>query len=65
MKLHHSAIEKIVNICITYAGSPNEVKIRNLLNQLDFTPYERKLNDNQDIVLVTTEDFVKALKDNG
>lgn len=62
MKLHHTAIEKIINICTTYAGSPNENKIRNILNSLDFTPYERKLNDNQEIVLVTTEDYVAALK---
>lgn len=63
MKLHHTAIEKIVQICTTYAGSPNESKIKNILAALDFTPYERKLNEQQDIVLVTTEDFVNALKD--
>ncbi len=62
MKLHHTAIEKIVNICITYAGSPNETKIKNLLAEIDFTPYERKQNDKQDIILVTTEDYVRALK---
>lgn len=63
MKLHHSAIDKIVQICITYAGSPNEVKIKNLLAAIDFTPYERKANDKQDIVLVTTEEYVRALKE--
>lgn len=49
---------------MTYAGSPNEAKVKNLLNELDFTPYERKLNESQEIVLVTTEDFVNALKNN-
>ena len=62
MKLHGSAIEKIVQICTTYAGSPNESKIKKMLSEIDFTPYERKLNENQDIVLVLTEDFVNELK---
>jgi hypothetical protein len=63
MKLHHSAIEKIVQICTTYAGSPGETKIKKLLQAIDFTPYEQKLNENQDIILVLTEDFVNALKE--
>lgn len=62
MKLHHTAIDKIINICITYAGSPNESKIRNMLSEIDFTPYERKTSDKQDIILVTTEEYVRALK---
>jgi len=62
MKLHHTAIEKIVQICTTYAGSPNEVKIKTMLANFDFTPYEQKTTETQEIILVLTEDFVNALK---
>ena len=61
MKLHASAIEKLVALFHTYGGTPDEVKLKRLIQQLDFTPYERKTTPDQDMILVLTEDYVKAL----
>lgn len=61
MKLHASAIEKLIALFHTYGGSPDEVKLKRLIQQMDFTPYERKQGD-QDMILVLTEDYVKALQ---
>lgn len=61
MKLHASAINKIVHLSHLYGGSTDEAKLRAFLNQLDFTPYERRTTENQEIILVLTEDFTKEL----
>lgn len=60
MKLHASVVEKLLYIMQTYGGYENEKKLRVRLEALDLTVYERKTG-NQDMVLVTTEDYVKNL----
>lgn len=44
----------------TYGGFENEKKLRVHLEGMDLTVYERKTG-NQDMVLVSTEDYVKNL----
>lgn len=61
MKLHQSVIEKLLNIYTNYGGFSNEVKLRKALELIDLTVYERKTTQNQEMVLVTTEDYVKNL----
>ena len=61
MKLHASAIQKLIDLFQTYGGSPDEVKLKRFIQNLDFTPYERKTTADQDMILVLTEDYVKAL----
>ena len=64
MKLHASAIDKLVDLFNTYGGSPDEVKLRKLIQQLDFTPYEQKTTIEQQMILVLTTDYLKALNTN-
>jgi len=61
MKLHASAIEKLISLFNTYGGSPDEVKLKKFIQNLDFTPYEQKTTVDQQMILVLTEDYVKAL----
>lgn len=61
MKLHASAIEKIVDLFNVHGGSPGEAKVRKLLSSLDFTPYEQKTTPDQAMILVLTQDYIKAL----
>lgn len=62
MKLHPSAIDKILHMVQAYGGtSPDEIKLKKIIASMDFTPYERKLTDDQEVILVLTEDYVKAL----
>lgn len=61
MKLHPSAIEKLLHMVQAYGGSPDEVKLKKIIAAMDFTPYERKTTNEQEVILVLTEDYVKAL----
>lgn len=61
MKLHASAIDKLISLFNTYGGSPDEVKLRKLVQDLDFTPYEQKTTPDQQMILVLTSDYIKAL----
>jgi hypothetical protein len=62
MKLHSSAIDKLLTLFQNYGGtSPDDVKLKNMIASMEFTPYERKLTSDQEVVLVLTEDYVKAL----
>ena len=61
MKLHSTAIEKLISLFNTYGGSPDEVKLKRWIAGLEFTPYERKTTHEQEMVLVLAEDYVKAL----
>jgi hypothetical protein len=61
MKLHASAIDKLISLFNTYGGSPDEVKLRKLVQDLDFTPYEQKTTAEQQMILVLTSDYIKAL----
>ena len=61
MKLHPAVIEKLINIYENYGGHLNNGKLRAQLNNLDLSAYERKTGE-QDIVLVLTEDMMKAIR---
>lgn len=61
MKLHPSVIEKILNIYTNYGGFSNDNKLREHLNKIDLTVYERKTTADQEMILVLTEDYVKKL----
>lgn len=61
MKLHTSVIEKIIQIYDNYGGFTNQNKLREHLNRLDLTPYERKHSPNGEVILVTTEEYMKQL----
>jgi hypothetical protein len=64
MKLHHSVVEKLIYLFQNYGGHENDVKLKQHINALDFTPYERKTG-NQDLILVLTEDYMKLLNNPG
>lgn len=64
MKLHQSVVEKLIYLYKTYGGYQNESKLRNRLDDLDFTIYERKTTANQEMILVLTDDYVKNLNQN-
>jgi len=61
MKLHQSVIDKIIQIYTNYGGFQDERRLRDHLNKMDFTPYERKADNKQEIILVLTEDYLKEL----
>ena len=66
MKLHPGVVEKIIQIYTNYGGFSDERRLREHLGKLDFTPYERTTTDNQEVILVLTEDYLKELsKTNG
>lgn len=61
MSLHPSAFEKVLYYFDLFSGYDTELKLRNSLSTMEFTPYERKLTGN-DVVLVLTEDYMKILQ---
>ena len=61
MKLHPSIITKLLNIYQNYGGFPDERKLKEQIERLDFTVYERKTTNAQEMVLVLTEDYIKQL----
>jgi hypothetical protein len=61
IKFHASVVKKIMELYDMYGGHENEYKLRTSFNQLDFTPYERKV-EFKDTVLVLTEDYIKILR---
>ncbi len=63
MSLHVSAFERLMYYFDLYAGYDSEDKLRNCLNGMDFTPYQRKLQGNETI-LVLTEDYARTLNQN-
>ena len=60
MKLHASAVEKLIKIYESYGGFQNYNKLRQALANLDLTPYERKQGV-QEVILVPTEEYLKEL----
>ena len=62
MKLHSTAIEKILRIYENFGGTSDEKKLREKLHQLDLTPYEQKLSAGGNIVLVPTDDYELQLR---
>lgn len=63
MRLHSSAIQKIMYAYDMYSGHVNETKLRASIIDLDFTPYERK--EQQETILVLTSDYMQTLQQNG
>jgi hypothetical protein len=61
MRLHTSVIEKLLYIVQNYGGHEHDTKLRNKLNEIDLTPYERRNTPNQEVILVLTEDYMKQL----
>ena len=61
MKLHPHVVEKLVYLYEKYGGHLNNSKLKAKLEQLDLSAYERKTGE-QDVVLVLTEDMMKALR---
>ncbi len=59
MKLHGSAIERIIRLV---ESTTNQDKLRAEIRKLDLHPYEQKLNNGGNIVLVLTEDYEAQLR---
>ncbi len=62
MKLHKSVVDKLLYFYQTFGGYERETKLREMIKNLDLTPYERKENGNGEVVLVSTEDYIKELE---
>jgi len=62
MKLHQSVIEKLLNVYTNFGGFSDDRKLREQLDKLDFTVYERKTTSRNELILVLTEDYVKELQ---
>jgi hypothetical protein len=60
MRLHASVIEKLLYIVQNYGGHEHDHKLRAKFNEIDLTPYERR-SQNQEVILVLTEDYMKQL----
>ena len=54
MRLHITAIEKLLRAYDTYGGHRGEKKLRNALEQLDFSTYER---ENGETIRVDSSDL--------
>lgn len=61
MKLHATAINKLIELFHLHGGATDEHRLKAYLANLDFTPYERKTTANQEMILVLTEDFIKSM----
>lgn len=61
MKLHHTAVTKLIDICTNYGGYAQESRLREQLNEVDLAVYEQKA-ESSDRVLVMTEDFQREVK---
>lgn len=61
MSLHTGAFEKVMYFFDLYSGYDSEQKLRNILSNLEFTPYERKTGAH-DTILVLTEEYAKTLQ---
>ena len=61
MKLHPAVVDKLIYLYENYGGHLNNGKLRAHLNSIDLSAYERKTGE-QDVVLVLTEDMMKALR---
>lgn len=61
MKLHPNVIDKLIYLYENYGGHLNNSKLRAHLNAIDLSAYERKTGE-QDVVLVLTEDMIKAIR---
>ena len=59
MKLHDTAIERLIKMFTTYGGYREETRLREALKKTDFSEYKRQTRG-QETILVLTEDLVRA-----
>ncbi len=64
MKLHASVVTKLLQIYTNFGGFSDERRLREHLEAVDLTVYERKTTQEQEMLLVLTEDYVKQLSGN-
>jgi len=64
MRLHISVVNKLLELVQNYGGHEHDHKLRAKFTELDLTPYERQSTQNQEVILVLTEDYVKQLSGN-
>ena len=60
MKLHSTALQKILYLYNMYSGHSNESKMKGSISALDFVPYQR--NNTGETVLITNEDYMRVLQ---
>lgn len=65
MKLHPTAINKLIEMFHLHGGTMDENRLKGHISNLDFTPYERKTTADQEMILVLTEDYIKSLNTKG
>jgi hypothetical protein len=58
MRLHTTAIEKLIKLYSNYGGYPEERRLRQALLEMDLTEYKQQTGKKQS-VLVLTEDYIK------
>ena len=63
MRLHTTAIEKLIQIYKNYGGYPEEKRLRAALAETDFTEYTQQSGP-KNTILVLTEDYNKHLARN-
>lgn len=61
MRLHSSAIHKIMKEYDINSGHVFETKLQQAFMKLDFTPYDRKMNGNNDTILILTEEYLRVV----
>ena len=64
MGFHPGVIQKLMYTYDMYSGHSNEAKLRYAFTALDLTPYERTVNGN-DVVLVLSSDYISVLQSVG
>jgi hypothetical protein len=58
MKLHDSAIERLVKVFTTFGGHSDERRLKEVLQSIEFSEYQRKTGLKESI-LVLSEDLKK------
>jgi len=61
MRLHSSVVNKLLYLVQNYGGHEHDTKLREKLEAVDLTPYERQQTPGQEVILVLTEDYMKQL----
>lgn len=65
MKLHVTAVNKLIELFHLHGGSADEARLKKFISNLDFTPYGRQTTPDQEVILVLTEDYTKQLNSRG
>ena len=61
MRLHPSAVRRLLKIYDTYGGYREETKLRQELERLDLSSYQQQTPPNQE-VLVFTDEMQEAMR---